>query len=501
MKRFRGFLRRWLPWLAGAFLLLVLAAYILRQPLTGAAISTGLKLAGAGGVKFQVTDASPWRVVIENVGFIFKTQQFEAKRVTFGRTHWWQPSFGAVAIEGARVPLTLDGSDVNPWTWASYSGTGKPADATKSMAVPLTQLSVEGQLLVKVATVSEQPIALKFEVAQETRNQWTGTAQLTADGLSFRGEGSYDFDGKKLVFRVGADAIDLKVWQDFVRQLVVIPEGPWDLGGTLNGSAKGVYEKKQLAASAQVSLRDGRMRGSKRDITAEGIEADFTFTNLSQFKSEPGTLTVRQLTIGGFVLENLDAALAIVSTDCLDVSRVSVELLGGKLSAEPFKLYPTQREIEATVVADGLDVEKIMAMSKDVPADATGRVDGRVPLRLDENGVRFGTGWLQLKPGVHAEVQLKAAGLLTSGVSPKSPSYVVLKKVESGLLRLRVGEMRLDIRPPDAPAGRTAQLHLTGEPMDPEVKAPVTLDLNVNGPIEQLLNFGMKNQISVGAGK
>ena len=124
-----------------------------------------------------------------------------------------------------------------------------------------------------------------------------------------------------------------------------------------------------------------------------------------------------------------------------------------------------------------------------------------MPLRLDENGVRLGTGWLQLKPGVHAEVQLHAAGLLTNGVSPKSPSYAVLKKVESGLLRLRVGEMRLDIRPPDAPAGRTAQLHITGEPMDPEVKAPVTLDLNVNGPIEQLLNFGMKNQLSIGPGK
>jgi hypothetical protein len=501
VKRFVGFLRRWLPWLAGAFLLLVLTAYVLRQPLTGAAISTGLKLAGAGGVKFQVTDASPWRVVIENVGFNFKAQQFAAKRVTFGRTHWWQPSFGAVAIEGARVPLTLDGSDVNGWSWASYDGTGRPADATKSMAVPVTQLSVDGQLLVKVATVSEQPIVLKFEVAQQMRNQWTGTAQLTADGLALSAEGSYDFDARKLVFRVDLKGIDLKIWQDFVGQLVIIPEGPWELGGTLNGTARGSYEKKQLAASAQVSLREGRMRGEKRDITAEGIAADFTFADLAQFKTEPGSLTVRQLTIGGFVLEQLEAGLAIVGTDCLDVRRLSVQLLGGRLSAEPFKLYPSQREIEATVVADGLDVEKIMAMSKDVPANATGRVDGRVPLRLDESGVRFGTGWLQLKPGVQAEVQLKAAGLLTNGVSPKSPSYVVLKKVESGLLRLRVGEMRLDIRPPDAPPGRTAQLHLTGEPIDPEVKAPVTLDLNVNGPIEQLLNFGMKNQISVGAGK
>ncbi|HET7534983.1 MAG TPA: YdbH domain-containing protein, partial [Candidatus Didemnitutus sp.] len=481
MKRLAAFLRRVLPWLAGALLLLLLAAYLLRQPLTGAAISTGLKLAGAGGVKFDVTDASPWRVVIENVGFNFKTQQFAAKRVTFGRVHWWQPSFGAVSVEGALVPLTLDGSDVNPWAWSSYAGTGKTADVTKPMAVPVEELSVDGQLMVKVAAVSEQPLTLKFEAKQEKRNLWAGSAQLTGDGLAFSGEGSYNFDEKKLAFQVTAKSLDLKVWEEFIQSFVLIPNGPWEISGMLKGTGEGTYQAKKMTATARVEIRDGQLKNKARALAAEGIEADLTFTDLKNFTTAPGTLRVRQLTIGAVVLENLDAGLTLQSTERVDVDRVSVQLLGGSLSAEPFRLYPSQREIEATVVADGLDVEKIMALSKDVPAEATGRVDGRMPLRLDENGVRFGTGWLQLKPGVHAEVQLKAAGLLTSGVSQKSPSYAVLKKVETGLLRLRVGEMRLDIRPPDAPPGRTAQLHLSGEPVDPDVKAPVTLDLNVNG--------------------
>ena len=140
-----------------------------------------------------------------------------------------------------------------------------------------------------------------------------------------------------------------------------------------------------------------------------------------------------------------------------------------------------------------------MALTRDLPAKAVGRVDGRFPLRLDDSGVRLGTGWLQLKPGVHAEIQFNATGLLTGGAAPSSPSYAVLKKVESGLLKLKVSELRLDIRPPNAPAGRTARLHLAGAPVDPDVKAPVILDLNVNGPLEKLINLGLDSRLSFGS--
>jgi hypothetical protein len=83
-------------------------------------------------------------------------------------------------------------------------------------------------------------------------------------------------------------------------------------------------------------------------------------------------------------------------------------------------------------------------------------------------------------------------------MSTSSPSYAVLKKVESGLLKLGLTELRLEIRPPNAPAGRSATLHIAGAPLDPGVKAPVTLDLNVNGPLERLLNMGLDSRLSLG---
>ncbi len=501
MKRFLALLRRWLPWLAGAFLLLVLAAYVLRQPLTGAAISTGLKMAGAGGVKFDVTDASPWRVVLENVGFNFKTQQFGAKRVTFGRVHWWQPSLGAVAIEGGLVPLTLDGSDVNPWLWTSYDGTGKSSTALKPLSVPAERISFDGTLQLK-ASAGEQPVTLKFVAWQQDGTLWSANAELTGRDLAAKASGTYDFAGKKLAFQVTDVAVGLETWQGFIQSMWVIPGGPWRLAGQVTGTMKGSYADKNFAATAVLKINDGAVRHAERTIAIEGITAEFNLTDVTKPASSPGPLQIRRLVVNSFLAEDFDAEIEVISAEALAVSRIKLQTLGGTLSAEPFKLYPTQREIEATVTAENLDIEKIMALTKDVPAQASGRVDGRLPIRIDENGFRFGTGYLELKKGVRAEVQFTSAGLLTGGMAPKGTTYSALKRIELGLASLSLTELRLDVRPPNAPAGRTAILHLTGDTLDPGAKIPpVVLDLNVNGPVEELLNFGLHNRMSIGVGK
>jgi hypothetical protein len=183
------------------------------------------------------------------------------------------------------------------------------------------------------------------------------------------------------------------------------------------------------------------------------------------------------------------------------VDAVKFDAFGGTVRAEPFRLFLNLRELDATVSVERLDIAQLLALTDKVPAKAQGRVDGKLPIRFDGSGIRFGTGWLALSQGVPAELQLQAEGLLTAGTDPRSPSFPVLKKVESGLLRLRLNQLRLEVRPPNAPPGRSAVVHLKGEPVDPEVKAPVTLDLNVNGPIERLINLGLDDRVSVGTGR
>lgn len=489
--------RRWLLWLGISFLFALGATVMARRPLTGAAIAAALRMAGAGEVTFDVTRSSPWAVELANLGFRVRTQRFDAKRVTLQRAHWWVPSLGVVRVEGAKVPVTLDGSDANPWDWATYSG-GPTATPGAGLSVPVEEVSVDGVLVVGAAGQGEQEVRVEFVAKQASGLRWTGRVNATAPGFATKVEGEFDLATNAGQFRATETQLDLERWQGFISQMVVLPGGRWEMGGQLRGHATGGYADGKLTLAGDVELRDGRFAFPERNVTASGVSAKFTFRDLDRFISEPGEVHVAALSAGEIKATNLELQLAFDTMERIAVQRATLEAFGGRITAEPFKFFPQLSELEAVLLADGLVVEQLLALAKDVPAQATGLVDGRLPLRIDGSGIRLGTGWLELKRGAYAEVSFKAEGMLTRGAAPNSTQFAVLKKIEAGLLRLKLSKLRLDIRPPKAPAGRSAIIHLAGEPVDPEVKAPVTLDLNVNGPIESLLNLGLNNRVSFG---
>lgn len=491
-------LRRRLSLLCAGLLLGLLGVFLLRGPLTHAAVTAGLQRAGAGDIFLKVAHSTPWSVQLEELAFKIKAQSFAANRVTMERAHWWQPTLGVVRIEGARVPVTIDGSDANPLAWASYAGE-TPASGSGVM-VPLEKISVDGQLIVRTSG-HEQPLAIKFSAEPSGKNSWSGTMEATGPGLVCKAEASYELGAQRLTYRTTHLAVELKPWQEIIQQSAVLPLGPWTMEGQVSGTISGTSAGNKSTMEGRIQLSQGELKNAADTIAVAGIETDLTFTDLIHLQSSPGMMRIREMRVGGIVANDFEAGLTLLNQEEVAIHRLTLKILGGSMTAEPFKLTLGRNELEAVVLVDNLDVEKIMALSKDVPAKGSGRVDGRLPIRLDEHGLRLGTGWLQLKKGVYAEVQLNAAGIITNGMSPNNTSYVVMKRVESGLLRLKLGALRLDVRPPDAQRGQSARLHLEGEPVDPSVKAPVILDVNVNGPLEQLLNFGLKDNIKFGTGK
>ena len=488
-------LRRLVLALGALFTLALGVLWLTRVPLTASVISATLARAGATEVRFDVTDASPWRLRMENVDLRYLARPFSAREISFERAHWWSPSLGRVSVKEARLPVTIDGSDTNPWAWASYGTVGGGGSAP---AVPVEEISIDGQLVIQAAALPDQALTIGLDAKAAGAQGWRGTVTAKGPGLEFRGSGRYDTAAKAVEFQLRDIALDLSRWHGFVQRMVVLPGGTWELAGRLTGSAEGKIAGKEFAATAQVQLREGRAKHTGTGVAVEGIEADLEFTDLDHFRSKPGAVRAAKLTTGDLALTDIAAEIEFAGWDRVVVHGAAFSALGGKVTTEPFRLAPSQRELAATLLLDGIDVEQVLALTEDLPGRATGRVDGRLPIRVDDGELRLGTGWLELKKGVQAELQLNAQGMLTRGMDPKSATFQVMQKVESGLLRLRLGEMRLEVRPPDAPPGRSATLRLAGEPADPQVKAPVKLDLNVNGPIEALLNLGLNSRVRSG---
>jgi hypothetical protein len=476
---------------AGAFLLLLLVVLgAARIYLVGLAIGRGLEAIGASEVKFNVTQASLVRLVVEDVGFKVRAQSFAAGRVSLARAQWWKPTLGSLRVERGVVPVNVAA--------LAAKTPGQKNTGDRPQKIPFEEISIDGQLVIQAADLPDHALVVKIEARPTAQNSWNGTAQVVGPGLSLKAEAQYEQKSGHLAFQVPEMALDLKPWAGFARHLASLPGDDWELEGKFTGSAEGRFAAGQFTGIGKLQLREGRGVSAAKAIAAEGIEAELEFIDLAQVVTKPGALRIRELRTGQLTLRDLRWEFAFAGSDQIAVSHVSLLTLGGRLSAEPFHLVPSRAELDAVLLVEDISVEEVMALTKDLPAKATGRVNGRVPLHIDAAGFRFGTGWLALKPGAPAEIQFNAKGLLTGGSAPNSASYAVLQKVESGLLKLKINELRLDIRPTNAPEGRSAQLHLTGEPVDKEVKAPVTLDLNVNGPLESLLNMGLNSQLSFG---
>lgn len=472
-------------------LLVGVGAAAVRWALLPWAVGAALHAGGASDVKFAVERASPWRLQLSGLGFNFDAVKFAAGSASLERSHWWTPSLGRLSVQQARVEVNVD------QLGASAPGGGS-SPAGSGTTIPLEEISIDGQVVVHAGDQPDQSLALNFAARPVEEGTWQAEATLTAPGLEMGVEGSYRLAAGEGEFRSTALRLDLQTWQKWFEHWAPFPGGPWDLAGTLTGETAGEYVGGKFAARGEFHLRDARASSVPLKVAAEGISADIDVADLTQMLARKATLQAKTVTSGAIVFSDVAAEFSRTEGDRFDIAALSARALGGKLSVEPFAYRLGQTGVEAVILADGIRAEEVMALTEDLPARASGPLSGRLPVRYDGSGLRLGTGWLGLKEGGSVEIQFHAAGLLTAGTSPKSPQYAVLKKVEDGILKLKVTELRLDIRPPNAPGTRTAQLHVVGAPVDPEVKAPVTLDLNVNGPIESLINLGMKSGASFG---
>lgn len=457
------------------------------------ALGAALKAGGATEVSFDVTKVSPWRVEVDDLAFRLDAVRFAAGRTSFERAHWWSPSLGRISVQTARVDLDVD--QVAAGKTDTAPANAEPAAPAR---LPLDGISFDGQVTVRAGGKLEQMLTVRFDVRPENSGDWRGEATVIAPGLDLALAASYAPVTAQAEFQTTALHVDLQPWRAWLEHWAPLPSGPWDFTGKVSGTVKGSYREGKWGGVGGFQLRDARLANPGLAVTAEGVEADVAALDLALMQASGVAVRAKAANAGSVTMTDLHAELASATAERVEVSVLSVRTLGGTMQVEPFVYRFSDPAIEAVVRAEAIRAEQVLALTQNLPASATGALSGRLPLRYEGGNLMLGTGWLGLTEGQGFEIQFHAEGLLTAGASPKSANYAVLKQVEDGLLKLKVTELRLDVRPPNAPPNRTAQLRISGEPVDPRVKAPVTLDLNVNGPIESLLNLGLKGGIKTG---
>ena len=448
----------------------------------GYAVRTVLEMAGASDIRFQAVRGTPWHLEVDGLSFQVETQAVAARRVTLDRPHWWMASLGAVRVEGLELPVFLDGSDVNPWNWATYGNA--PANG-EAVQLPLTTVELDGHIIVRMAALPDMPVAVKLEGRPKSGTSWIGSLVAEAPGFRLAGSGSLLRAGQELEFQVHSSELDLGVWSQQIQRLVTLPGAPWKLAGKLTAVAEGNVTAKRFASTARVSLRGGKMRVLARDIAVEGAEADLEFSDLWKYRTKSGELRLGELRVGRLAVRDIKADVGLWGAQTLIVNAAQGSALGGTLAVAPFRTRRDQRELILKLEANELDAAQLLALAPETPAQVGGKFDAILPLRILSSGVRCEPGTLTLAPGSAGVMQLNPAALLRSDAKLDDASTKTLKAAGSDPVRLRLSELRLDIRAPDLPLGSSARVSFAGE----SEGGPVAASLNINGSIERYLEL------------
>jgi len=250
----------------------------------------------------------------------------------------------------------------------------------------------------------------------------------------------------------------------------------------------------------------GRMAG---DLTLSAVPGSPpVHWSLELQNSKPETRTGQLVVVGPETAAHAEVALDAAGDG-------TWRLLDGRLALKPWLNGQfTAGEVTLTgegTVQNGVVAGQVTVELRDVElgelvsfADAAhkyvrtakGRVEGRVRVYLSAAPLSF-EGDLRLAKGTTAVVKLvPSPGLLTSYVPEQVRKlYPGIEAIELGQTALEARELRLRFHPAGDAAGRSAVLRIEGHPLDPQIIAPLELDVNISGPLESLLRKAFDSRL------
>ncbi len=355
---------------------------------------------------------------------------------------------------------------------------------------------LEGGLSGELTPVGDAALSLRWTLEGRSPAESRRVFDFTVEGESGRARGQLELaaDGSAGAWRLD-DA-------EFLLQ-------PWfsALAGRLGSSASALSVEGRLMMSGEGSLVDGQPRGTLTVKLVEGVVKDasggweFSAVAGEGSVSLDGTgqmvLNAARGRFAEWSLRDARVGLELMPDQQLRVSELTVSGLGGSIDVLPFTAALSPPAAEFTVRVTGLALREVSHVLPKTFSEAIGRIDGELHLSWDGvGGFQLGEGWVGLAAGTSASVRLAAVpGLITGQMPSNNPAFAPLQRVELGQTPLDVRVLRAVFTPKGDAQGRSATIRLQAEPSDPLLKAPIILDINVLGPLNELIQLGLDDRL------
>ncbi|HEX2100251.1 MAG TPA: hypothetical protein VHF69_06300 [Candidatus Synoicihabitans sp.] len=296
-----------------------------------------------------------------------------------------------------------------------------------------------------------------------------------------------------------------------------------DLTGAVELTGRGTWDKEGLVGDLHARWNAPRVSLSDPEVVVENLAVTFEAASgwTSGEVAGEGTVTFDRVTAASLVTANGSSSFRLSSDFSWEIGPLEVEALGGRASVAPITWREGTTELTLAVTLAGVELEQLASLAPETLRDARGRVSGRVLLRWSEAaGIVPLDGVLRLDEAATAQVRLSPQpGLLTNRIprqfnllprwlgpvaerwlAPKNPAYAALEAIELGREPLHVDTFRVDFFPPDDPLGRSARVILAGKPAGDAPIERVSITVNLNGPLSDLIRLVFDERVQIDAG-
>ncbi len=369
--------------------------------------------------------------------------------------------------------------------------------------------------------------------------KWQLTLAPAADGtgqagtLRLEGVGLQVTAGVKLrswrdgTWEVPAAEIDLGTWLPaWLARMLPATVGAVTAEGRVKVAGAGTLQDGVVTGRLEVELRDGKVSEAAGRWRVEGLALRGAVRRGGETLA-PGQrliLSFTQAVFGDVGFGAAQAELALDPQDRLTVSGLALDAFGGRAEVGAFTLDPAAPEVLTTVNVAGIELGGLSAWLPSVLAGAKGKVGGQATVGWSaREGFRFAQGKLAPVGQAQASITLAASpDLLTSRLpenlreridllpkwlgplrglfSPVNPAYATLKAIELGQLPLEVQSVAVRIDPAGTTADRTAQVVVEAAPAGrTDIVESVRLEVNVAGPLAELVRLGMEGKLNMTA--
>ncbi len=346
---------------------------------------------------------------------------------------------------------------------------------------------------------------VRWEVKIDTSPAGRRNVRFRVEGQGLSAEGGARLDGRgDGEWSLESATIDLGDWSGPILGKFA-PTLTGSAAGQLRVNAVGTIRDRVPEGIFEVTLSGGSYDEFARKLFIAGLALRLRarLSDLRELRTEPGQVLSWER--GGYDLLSLGAGHVEFHTGggALHLEQARIGVLGGELEVARASVAFNAASFSVAARMSGVQLGELIPLLPPLFSSARGRLDGRVELRSDPEGLRIESARLALRGGETAELRfLPTPGIISSQLPALVRQYYPgLVQLETGGVPLLAEQLEVSLDAAGDEEGRTALVSITGGPADPALRAPVVLEVNVRGPLDQVVAFGTHSRLRFGAGK